>query len=490
MLKAILTNHISQNDLGLLSLQVNDSLMGKLDHDETSNRVISGNREVHLVASFDSSVDDRQERRYIQEQARLFGLLFSDLQTLGIAALPDLVDKYRPAAASLMIASAELVLIWRDRQKGVYLLRDKKLYRLQPSHRPQDLWADDWMTYGDFYAYVPQENDLLLYLSPDFVDRFKAEQLEEVFSSNMQIFSMMSKLKELGKTYGYNLDHSWFAMQFQRLEVNRIYKGHVEENLSEEVRRIARAQNFSKAISRSKVSRVIKGQDLVEPKGPRPKLMRPISPSPDFIHTDPKPQLGDWRQSQQVDARINLIDEDVRREKARNQEAYAPKAKALDQYFERAREFQIEPLKDKFQSKIKNFFNLWPDQPFFSKLFASSLSLLVILLLALGLKTMANRQPKSLQNPEEVTSETTVEQIKDNAIAIPPAQTNLEKAIVVRVNNLQMRQAKDSSSALLASIKRGETLTQLAPEEEGWIYVRNSEGVEGYVFADYLMPEE
>lgn len=487
MLRAILTSHISQADQDMLSVLINDSLMGKLADDEALNRVVTGNREVHLMADFYSSVDDRSERQYIQEQARLLQLVFSDLQTLGLSALPYVVDKYQPAAASLLIASAELVLIWHDRQRGAYLLRNGRLFRLQPTQRPHDLWAEDWMLYGDFYAFIPQENDLFMFLAPEFVDRFKPDQLEEIFTSQNQMFSVMAKLKELGQTYGYDLDHSWFAFQFQRLEVNRIYKGHVEENLSEEVRRIARSEAFTKSVIPSKVMRVSQGQNLVEPapSGYRP---RPVESQADTEQVE-KPQLGDWQRSRQTEQQINVIDEEARQTQMRNWEAYAAKEKPLDTYFEKAREFQIEPLKDKIRGRIWRFFHLWPDQPFFSKFFASCVCVLLVLLLALGFKGLAHRNDHSA--PLEVeTTPTTQEQVVDNVLAIPPAETNLEKVIIVKVNNLQIRQAQDSSSALMASVKRGESLTQLAPEDGGWIYVRNEEGIEGYVYADYLLPPE
>lgn len=490
MLRAILTSHISQEDLNSLSLQLNGALIGQADTAKSGNRVISGNREIHLVAGFYASTGDRSERRYIQEQDRLFKLLFADLQTQGLAALPGLAHKHFPEAAFLLIASAEMVLIWQDAQKGVYLLRNKALFRLQPTMRPHGLWPEDWMTYGDFYAFVPQEEDLLLFLAPEFVDRFKPEQLEEIFSSKLQLFSMMSELNRLGRTYGFNFEQSWLAMQFQRLELNRIYKGHANEFLSEEVRRIARTEDFSRAIPRSKASRVLHGQDLIPVRAAKP-LQRPANFTPRPVQPAPedRPRLGDWQRKRQAVSRINLIDEENRQKRQATLDTYAQRRDPMDNYFDKVREFSFGPWKRKMRQLLDKFFSLWPDQPLLSKFFASSCILLLILIFALGFQSLTRRRGQAplVEETEPVMS---TELADRNAIVQAPQETNLEVKQLVTVNNLQVRQAKDPSSALIASVKRGEVVVQLAPEEDGWVYVRVDQGVEGYVYASYLFSRE
>ncbi|MDO5033407.1 MAG: SH3 domain-containing protein [Eubacteriales bacterium] len=490
MLRAILTSHISQEDLNVLSLQLNGALIGQADAAKASNRVISGNREIHLAAGFYASTGDRSERRYIQEQNRLFQLLFADLQTQGLAALPDLAHKHFPEAAFLLIASAEMVLVWQDAKKGVYLLRNKQLFRLQPTLRPHGLWSEAWMTYGDFYAFVPQEEDLLIFLSPEFVDRFKPEQLEEIFSSKQQLFSMMSELNRLGKTYGFNFDQTWLALQFQRLELNRIYKGHANEFLSEEVRRIARTEAFSRAVPRSKVSRVLHGQELIPVKDAQPRLrparLGPQAPNPAQPN---RPHLGDWQRKRQEAARINLINEEDRQKRQATLATYAQRRDPLDNYFEKVREFSFAPLKAKLGKLLRRFFNLWPAQPLLSKFFAGSSLLLLVLILALGVQGVSRSRRQASVAVE--TEATLLTEVPDrSAIAQAPLETNLEVQQLVTVNNLQIRQAKDPASALIASVKRGEVVVQLAPEEEGWVYVRADQGVEGYVYASYLFSRE
>lgn len=490
MLRAILTSHISKDDLNTLSLQLNGALIGQADAAKSGNRVISGNREIHLVAGFYANTGDRAERRYIQEQNRLFKLLFADLQTQGLAALPVLAHKYFPEAAFLLIASAEMVLVWQDAQKGVYLLRHKELYRLQPTLRPSGLWPGDWMTYGDFYAFVPQEEDLLLFLAPEFVDRFKPEQLEEVFSSKLQLFSMMSELNRLGRTYGFNFEQSWLAMQFQRLEVNRIYKGHANEFLSEEVRRIARTEDFTKAIPRSKVSRVLHGQDLIPVRDPKP-ILRPanLGPRPPRPDQADRPRLGDWQRNRQDASRINLINEEDRQKRQAMLDTYAQRRDPMDDYFDKVREFSFTPLKTKIRQLLGKFFNLWPGQPFLSKFFASSCVVLLVLILALGVQGVTRKRGQA--EPIRDTEPVIATELPDlDAVVQAPLETNLEVQQLVTVNNLQIRQAKDPSSALIASIKRGEVVVQLAPEEDGWVYVRADQGVEGYVYASYLFSRE
>lgn len=491
MLRAIITSHICPADQELLTLQLNGSTIGHVNPEASTSRVMSGNREIHLVAGFYESQHNRQERQYIQEQIHLFDLLFADLSTRGLAALPALVEKYFPEAAFLMIASAELVLVWQDRQKGCYLLRDGSFYRLQPTPRPNNLWPDDWMLYGDFYAFVPKEDDLLLFLSPDFVDHFKAEQLEEVFSSQKQLFAMMNALNRLGQTYGYNFDQSWLALQVQRREINRIYKGHAVSNLSEEVRRIARSDYFAKAIHHSRVSRVTQGQELIPAAELPHHSPRKVSreDSRQVEDAAPKPHLGDWQRSRQEASKINLIDEANRQAQAATRAAYEARRDPWDSYLDRVRDFQWEPLRQRLRIKLRQFFNIWPQQPFFSKFFATASIILVILLVALAFKGLAGKreqaQNASREDPAVLT--TTVEISQTGLQARAPEETNLEVAIVVKANNLQIRQDKDPTSPLMASVKRGETVTQLAPEADGWVYIRTAEGVEGYAYAEYLL---
>lgn len=488
MLRAIMTSHISENDLSVLTLQMNGTMIGHLDPNEATNRVISSNREVHLASGYYSSGDHRQERKYILEQNRLFGEFFSDLQTQGLAAIPELADKYQADAAFLLIAAADMVLIWQDRQKGVYLSRNKKLYRLQPVLRPEDLWAEDWMTYGDFYAFSPKDGDFLIFLSPEFIDQFNTTHLEEVFSSGQQVFTIMKGLVNLGKTYGFDFEQSWFALEIQRVEANRIYKGHSEENLSEEVRRISRAEHFSKAVQRSKASRVIQGQELILPKDTRKRTMARRLPQ----KTPPaanRPQLGSLRGSKQETEPIDLLNERYKQERESTHRAFEARRKPMDEYFEKVREWRIEPLLEKIKQLVKKFFNLWPDQKFYSRFFATSLLVLFVLLAALFIKE-GKKVDKSKLSLEESSRETQEEVPHSDAFAEIPAETNLEIATVVKVNNLQIRQAKDSTSALLASVKRGEVVIQLTPEISGWIYVRTEDGTEGYVYAEYLNPQD
>lgn len=488
MLRAILTAHISQDDLEVLSLQINGSELEQLEGDDPINRVISGNREIHLATGFYRVGMDRSEKHYISEQKRLFNLLFADLQTKGLSSLPRLADKYFPASAFLLIASAELVLLWRDRQKGAYLLRDKKLFRLQPTQRPLNLWPPEWMPYGDFYAFAPQEGDLLLFLASQFVDRFKAEQLEEIFASKLQLFSMMTELNKLGETYGFNFEQSWLALEIQRIEINQIYRGHAGENLSEEVRRISRDDKFARQIARSKVSRVLHGQELIPAKEHKLPQNPPIQQRNSEVE---KPQLGDWQRlrEQRMQRPINLIDEESKQRRQATIAAYENRRDPMDSYFERVRDFSFDPYKSRLKQFFHKFFNLWPKQPFASKVFAGSLILLIILLFALLLQLMIKPKEEANFRIQEETEERKEQIVSDVKVEIPQS-TDLEINHVVKVNNLQVRQAPDPASALLGSVKRGEALLQIADEQDDWIFVKTKDGIIGYVYAPYLYSKE
>lgn len=485
MLRAIMTAHISEHDLDIFTLQMNNKPIGHLTAEKSVNYVVSGNREVHVASGFYSSTDSKSERRYITEQMKRFETIFKEMQTLGLSSLPDMSVRYKPEAAFLIFAAADLVIIWQDRQKGVYLQRNKKFFRLQPVPRPHHLFEDSWMSYGDFYAFTPETDDLLLILSPEFVDHFKADQLEEIFSANQQLHAIMKELTALGGTYGYNLEQSWFALQVQRAEVNQILAGHVNEmTVGEEHRRISKDKAFSKGIKRSRASRVMYGQELIPVKHEgRRRFTAPPSHEAEALKA--RWQMMEAQEEEPQNSQIEVINSGKRARRQETLRAYEERRAPLDPYFEKMREFTFDPYRRRLKTYIRRFFHLWPHQPVLSVFFASSCCVLVILLLLLGFKLLANRPSnQDFTPPSEIS--TTTEAYQANALVNAPAETNLEIAVTVKSSNLQIRQAPDPSSALIASVKRGDTVYQLAPEQNGWVYIRTQNQVEGYVFAEYL----
>lgn len=491
MLRALLTAHISEQDLSLLTLQMNNKAIGHLTSEKSVNVVLSGNREVHLCSAYYSIENTSTERLHLLDEMKHFESIFKEMQNLGLAALPDLLSRYQADASFLMAASADLILLWQDRQKGVYLLRDGALFRLQPILPPQGVFTRDFMPGCDFYTLTPRADDLLILLTPAFVDYFKAEELEEVFSSRQQLHACMKNLSELGKTYGYNFEQSWFALQVQRAEVNSIQQGASNEmTVGEEQRRITRARRFSKLVGRSRVSRVRFGQALVPAVNTffhqREHHHEGAKVSPRQLPSQARPRLGSKTAS--PPPRIEILDAEARAQRAANLEALAGRRKKSrwDEISEQLREFSLEPFRVSVKTKLEKFFSLWPGQPVLSKFFATASLILAFLLLLFIFRSLARRGELPPPRSEETTAATQAETVQVGVSAVAPRETTLEISHLVQANNLQLRSAPDAASALLGTIQRGEALLQLAPEEKGWIYVRDQRGVEGWVYADYL----
>lgn len=488
MLRAILTAHISQGDLKVLTLQMNGRALGHLSSEKTVNHVISGNREVHVIAGFYSFDDTPREKMYMEEQLHSFAEIFKEMQTGGLASLSQLSEKFQPEAAFVTIASTEMFLIWQDRQKGVYLQRKGKLFRLQPTFVPGILSACDNFTRGDFYAFKPQDDDLLLFLTPTFVERFKAEQLEEVFAMNQQLHAKMKTLTNLGETYGFNFEQSWFAVHVQRAEEHQIYSGSYPHDgiNGDKGMRISMLRDLYDSLEFSKVTKVALNPRLFPVQGsPAGRKMSRNSEYTPVRERAKRPQLGDWKKAKEKQSRIEPIDHSRQEKRRQTLHAYENRRARMDPMLDRIREFSFDPLIRRMKKRLIRYFHLWPRQPLVSFVFASATILALFLFLIFAFKALADKQKQPAEIPAKESLYVTEETAAD-AVASAPLATNLEVMIVVKANTLQIRQAADVNSALLASVNRGDTVTQLAPEENGWVYIRSSDGTEGFADAEYL----
>ena len=415
-------------------------------------------------------------------------ILIRELQTAGISTLPMYAENHGASASFALIASSEIFLIWHNRDEGVYLVRDGALLRLQPTPSPTKLWAcDRYVQEGDFYCFRPKEGDLVIFLNPEFLSRFKTQQLEESFSENIQLHSKMKKLTELGETYGYNLEQSWFALQVQRAEGNSIYQRSLDlPSFDRQATAPIRTLQFLEDFIESKVTRVMNNPYII----PLPLLTPRTKPKLEKypLPTEAELKLASINRKQLGHVSIQLIDEDRQQARLRNLRAYEAQGKKSDPFVDKMREFTFEPLKAKFFEQAKSFFLKWPQKPVTSFVFASGLILMCFLLLLLFIQGMKNRG----QEKEEIVLEResfVTEETVQGIVASAPLETNLEIAHIVEVNSLQIRHSASNEAPLLMTVKRGDSLTQLAEVEDGWIYVRAEDGVEGYVLEKYLFAE-
>lgn len=482
MLRAILSAHITSRDTGKVSIQLNTQVLGDNHSSEARNLVVSGNRVLHSACAHFTGRYTANEQYEVQETYQDF---FREAQTYGLSYLPAFLKKHRAEADFLFFGSAELLLFFLDRQKGLYLFRDHRFYRLQPVKRPQGPFPDEWMRGGDFYSVTPKDNDVYLLISPAFLSQFRPEQLEELFSSKLQVHSVIDELSRIAMTYALNDEESWISLQIKRTENNAILPSKTRFlGLGEENDRIAMNREFASFFERSRVSRITVSQELLAAEkihtSPQPRM-----PEKTVLPDLPHAKLGQLLHEERHPAASNprLL---RRKEKLATWEAYEARRHPREEVLDKMRDFSFDPLKKKGRAYWRRFYMLWPDHPLLSKVFASMVSILVVLLFLILIRFMTKKPlPESYT---DVTLSTMPQEVAVQGIeALPPAETQLEVSWIVKANNLQLRQTPQQDSPLLASVKRGDVLIQLAPEEDDWVYVRTEDGREGYVYAPYLM---
>lgn len=485
MIRAIITLRIQPEDARRLTYQMNHKALGALTKEPRSNYVISGNRDVHLGASFAQDPRRGRDRRFVTQNMALVQDAFRVLQSAGVSSLPEAVRDYPSEASFFFVADADILLVWQDRSKGVYLQRHGQLFRLQPVTRPDHVLPYTFMPSCDFYSLTPRAGDLLLFLAPDFVAQFQAEQLEELLATRHQLTAVMDELTQLARTYDYLLEQSWLGIEIQRVEANSISQASRNARVYGPNVDAAQAKRaFADSLKRSKVSRVAEGQALIIPSEPLP--FYPTS-RPDTERKGRGPQLGE-RPAPQMEA-IPYFDAQKREDQRAVRARFEPHPKPRQDAWERLRDYALDEQLAAFGRKLWTYFTEGDELKRLRRLLSLALGILLFLMLILGIRALNTARREARQErPVETSAPSLVYDAEAQVQA--PAVTDLEIVHVLRAQSLQLHQGPDLQSPLIVSIPRGAKLVQLAPEHAGWVFVRyDDEKLRGYVYASYLLEQ-
>lgn len=485
MIRAMITAHIAQTDLYRLGVIVNGTATGLLSSEQLSNYVVSANREAHLISIFKAFYSDSRELRQQQNDARSLQEIFRKMQTSGMRAFSDLNQEYTFESDGLMLLSSRRVAVWMDREQGLYLLRGKKLFRLQPVYCPENFCASVKLSQLDFYSFIPKKEDLVLCLSPSFISRFGVNQLEEVFSERTQLYTVIQELTETAKTYGFDVEQSWLGIEINETENNPILI-EKEQRRGEIGSREGHRNKFSSLedLPKSGVIRLEEGQMLIPAQIPE-KHLASAQKKPPVSNQNKKNKSYALSSIESGHRQVVLQQTQGARERQRVKKSALKSQTTL---IERLRDYQLptgRQLITRLVSKINALRKRWKHMKKWDQQRILVLVLLCFLLLFLFLQL---KQSAKEHRDDQVYGDlpAAVETVSLELKALPPEETSLEIPRIIRSNQIQMRERPDHDSALLLNLNRGDLIYQLTEVTNGWIFARAENGVEGYVDESYL----
>ncbi|NMA00701.1 MAG: hypothetical protein GX924_06700 [Clostridiaceae bacterium] len=481
MIRSTMTAHLAEIDKQELTLQLNDREIGLLASQRQKHYVMSGNRRVQLIAGLETDRDNYDSVMATRALLRLWLMTFRELQVSGLARFPQCVDRNRLSSDFCFLMDSEAVSVWCDDSFGVYLHRGDRLYRQQPTFPPSHPDLASFCRSLDFYTFRPAENDNILIIDPAFIDLFVPEELEEMFSDTRQLNVSMSELTRLAALSGYPSDTTWFSCQVQKLE-------HEPEALSVDARERAAGKSRTRRrgredwpyrMTRSKVVPLQDGNVRVLPSrlasqeympDDSPPAPSPIKP-PSF-----KPLESDVLQKDEPALRIRTEDDE-----SSDQKQY----KDLD-IETLAKPSRLERIKLWNTDGIRRILDRWHHR--LTHLFPESRSLsilayvamwLVILVIVIAILTSAGRR----QNADITESRPLI-----TAPEHSQAQSyEFEVEVVVEASSLRVLSEPDGT-ILVATVKRGDKVTQLKKPEKDWVLIRLEDGRTGYVLMELLYP--
>lgn len=499
MIKSVFTAHLNQYDIEDLTLLINSRSLGLLSAEKKTNFVSTSSRDVHMVCGF-SNKSRHYDPRFNKDRIRLWNQAFKEMQSHGMRAFPSFIHDHHIFAEYLYLFSADIFIGWQNRQQALYLLRDTKLYRLQPTILPPNVFADDWMNHTDFYSFVLKSEDIVFSISEKVFEKIDPEKAEQIFRNNIKLSNSMDQLKNAIRVYDSNIDLSWLGFEIERIEKNAFINDKQRlHNSANNRSNLKNKKDFTRLINSSRVSRVKNGQKLI----PAPKIAKlksaqkisQYSTQVDDLQVKDKNLYKDQenRRSRNrlgvTENKSNKIDEKETKIRKKNIENLENSRSSKDMFWDKVKEFSFEPILNNLKNSLKNFFNLIPDKPFLSKLVSTTIILLIIVFVFLFGRMIGSRvgEPATIE-VEKTTFETKMMEIDDKVIA--PDLALLEIDITVKANNLQIRQEPDADAAIVATVQRGAKLTQLSEPDNNWVFVRLADGITvGYAYADSLFSD-
>ena len=493
MIKSVFTAHLSEQDKKDLTLLINDRSFGSLAPENKSSFVLTSSRDIHMVSGF-SNQSTYYDPRFNRDRIYLWNQAFKEMQAHGLKAFPNFIYDHHIYAEYLYIFSADIFIGWQDRNNGLYLLRNRKLYRLQPTILPPNVFDDEWMRHTDFYSFAPKTDDLVFSISYKVFEQIDPSKAERIFQDNVQLSNSMSEMIGLLRTYEQKLDLSWLGFEIERVEKN-VFARDNEGDLSyvEGQARLSKSKrDFTRLINSSRVSRVIDGQRLIP--APKPQSKQRASSSEPTVNSEVQSRNNINQRAARARTDFNRKNdriENARIERERNIRRLEDQRPHSDIFWEDIRSFSFEPIINNFKAAVKNFFSLVPQKPILSKILATTIIFLAVLLFVLIGRTIGS---KTTTKELIQTTETTIlvtRKISVDEEVVAPDSALLEIDITVKANNLQIRQEPRTDAPIVATVQRGAKLTQLSEPINNWVFVRLADGeTVGYAYADSILDQE
>ena len=481
MIKSVFAAHLSEKDKQDLTLLIDDRPLGSLSEEDKSNFVLTASRDVHTMSGF-SNRSFYYDPRFNKDRIRLWAQIFREMQSRGLKILPDFIKNHHIYTEFLYLFNSEIFIGWQDRTQGLYLWRKNRLFRLQPTILPNNIFDAEWMNHADFYSFNLKQGDMVFSISEKIFSRLNPNKIEDYFNGKANLPTIINEIISKLRVYYDDLDLTWFGFQVERLDKNIF----AEENQSH----LRKKNDFTNLINSSRVSRVKDGQELI----PAPKI-KPSDTNYNFQDTDEilieyklnEEQKSSTEMKSKFKNNQKVSDRDHR---LYNLEKLEKRRTENDVFWDDVKSFSFEPIIQNFKKAMNNIFNFIPDQPVLSKLIVTAAVLLIILFVfMLGRTIGSNNTQVEETQVQESTFETRKMKLDDEVKA--PDSALIEVEITVKANNLQVRQEPKTDAAIVATVQRGSKITQLTEPENNWVYVRLSDGKTfGYVYAESLLAEE
>ncbi|MGB4610486.1 MAG: SH3 domain-containing protein [Saccharofermentanales bacterium] len=497
MIKSVFTAHLSENDKKDLTLLINDRSIGSLSPENKSNFVLTSNRDVHMISGF-SNRSTYYDPRFNSDRIYLWNQAFKEMQSQGLKAFPNFIDDHHIYSEYLYLFSSLIFIGWQDRKNGLYLFRNGRLYRLQPTILPPNVFDPDWMQHTDFYSFVPKTSDIVFSISEKVFDRLDIIKVEKMLQDSAQLITSMSGILNLLRTYDRNLDLSWIGFEFERIEKNVFAKA-LESDMTytEGQSRLSQGKpDFTRLINSSRVSRVKDGQRLI----PAPKASE--SRSRKSYRVNARSNRDKQINNNHLDLENNgsltrtagsnrrLTVKEDRLVRQRNLEKLENQRPHSDIVWDNVRSFSFEPIINNLKSAVRKFFSLIPHKPVLSKFLATSIILIIIVLFTLIGSAIGSKSKDAITDSPTETTPFVTRKIGQDEEVVPPDSALLEVDLTVKANNLQVRQAPRSDAPIVATLQRGAKVTQLSEPNNNWVFIRLSDGkTVGYAYAKSLLDE-
>lgn len=482
MIRSTMTAHLAEIDKQELTLQLNDREIGLLASQRQKHYVMSGNRRVQLIAGLETDRDNYDSVMATRALLRLWLMTFRELQISGLTRFPQCVDRNRLSSDFCFLMDSEAVFVWCDNSFGVYLHRGDRLYRQQPTHPPSHPDLAPFCRSLDFYTFRPAENDNILIIDPAFIDLFVPAELEEMFSDTRQLNVSMSELTRLAALSGYPSDTTWFSCQVQKLE-------HEPEALSADARERAAGKSRTKRkgredwpyrLVRSKVVPLQDGNVRVLP--PRLTSQEGLSEDNSIAFSPVKPPSfrpleSDVLQTEDPALRIRADDDEYSEQRQQFKDLDIDTL-AQPSRLERIKLWNADGIRRTFDGWHHRLMHLFPESRGLSIL-AYIAMWLVVLVIAIAIITLAGRR----QNADTTES---------RPLITAPVHSHVqsyefEVEVVVEASSLRVLSEPDGT-ILVATVKRGDKVTQLKKPEKDWVLIRLEDGRTGYVLMELLYP--